>query len=185
MRKYRAYNALTREILSAVASEGSRMNRIVCPTLVVALLAAPIFAGQSATDGKPPTDENKVWPLEDTYWRYVQADDLEHYRTLWHKNFLGWPLSTPEPVRRDHITDWITAHTSAGETLKSYELERLAAQATGDDVTLAYRVHMTWIGNDGVAKPTILRVIHTWRRGAGGKWQIISGMAAPPNAQGH
>ena len=155
------------------------MNRIASPAIVAVLLASPLFAGQAAAD------EKEIWSLEDTYWRYVQTNDLERYRTLWHSDFLGWPLSSPEPVRKEHITDWITAHTSIGETLKSYDLERLVAQATGDYVTVTYRVRMTWVNKDGVDKPSSLRVIHTWIHNAGHKWQIISGMAASPNAQGH
>lgn len=155
------------------------MNRVSCVAIIAALFTTPLFAAP------PSPDEKAVWSLEDAYWRYVKANDLEHYRTLWNSDFLGWPLSSPEPVHKDHITDWITAHTGMGETLKSYELERLAAQSTGDHVTVAYRVRLTWIGKDGVDKPSSLRVIHTWLRGAGDKWQILSGMAAAPNAQGH
>jgi len=155
------------------------MNRIACAAIGAALLASPLFASQ------PSADEKEVWSLEDSYWRYVQANDLDRYRTLWHADFLGWPLSSPEPVRKERITDWIAAHTSTGETLKSYELQRLAAQASGDHVTVTYRVRMTWVDKDGVDKPSNVRVIHTWLRDASHKWQIISGMAAPPNAQGH
>jgi len=155
------------------------MNRIACPAIGAVLLAFPLFASQ------PSADEKEVWSLEDSYWRYVQANDLDRYRTLWHADFLGWPLSSPEPVRKERITDWITAHTSTGETLKSYDLQRLAAQASGDHVTVTYRVHMSWVNKDGVDHSGNLRVIHTWLRDASHKWQIISGMAAPPNAQGH
>ena len=148
-------------------------------SIMALMLAAPAFgAGLSAP-------EKAVWALEDSYWRYVQANDLEHYRTLWHPDFLGWPLSSPEPVRKEHITDWIAVHTSAGETLQSYEVERIAARQNGDCVTVAYRVRMAWIGRDGTPRPGALRVIHTWLREPGGRWQIISGMAASPEAQGH
>lgn len=155
------------------------MKRIARTAIVAALFATPLFAASSAAN------EKAVWSLEDTYWRYVKDNDLDHYRALWHSDFLGWPLSSPEPVHKQHITDWITAHTSMGETLKSYDVERLAAQATGNYVTVTYRVHLTWAGKDGVDKPSGLRVIHTWLHSAGGKWQIISGMAASPNPQGH
>ena len=153
------------------------MSRFAASIAVAVLLASPAVARS------PAADEKAVWSLEDAYWRYVQANDLEGYRTLWHSDFLGWPLTSPEPVRKAHITEWITAHASAGETLKSYELERLVAQATGDYVTVTYRVRMNWVGKDGVSKPSSLRVIHTWLH-AGPRWQIISGMAAPPNADG-
>jgi|SRR5579871_1251535 len=155
------------------------MNRILVATIVALMLPVPLFAAQSAAS------EKEVWSLEDQYWRYVQTNDLEHYRTLWRSDFLGWPLASPEPVHKDHITDWITAHTSVGETLKTFDLERLAASASREYVTVAYRVRMTWVDKSGAAKPGGLRVIHTWRAGANHQWQIISGMAAAPNAQGH
>jgi ketosteroid isomerase-like protein len=155
------------------------MNRFACLAMVTALFASPLFAGQWSAD------ERTVWSLEDTYWRYVRSNDLEHYRALWHSDFLGWPLTNPEPVQKEHITDWIAVHTNVGETLQSYDLERLAAQATGNYVTVAYRARMTWVAKDGSNKPSTIRVIHTWLRDAGGSWKIISGMAASPNAQGH
>ncbi|HVO47802.1 MAG TPA: nuclear transport factor 2 family protein [Steroidobacteraceae bacterium] len=155
------------------------MKRLARLAIAAALLSSPLFAGQ------PSADEKKVWSMEDTYWRYVQANDLEHYRTLWHKDFLGWPLSNPEPARKAQITDWITLHTSKGESLKSYDLERLAAQVTDNLATVAYRVRLHWVNQKGAPVPGSLRVIHTWQRNAGGEWQIISGMAAPTNADGH
>ncbi len=148
-------------------------------SITALLLAAPAFGAGLSGSGKA------VWALEDSYWHYVQSNDLEHYRMLWHRDFLGWPLSSPEPVRKEHITDWIAAHTSAGETLKSYELERIADQHNGDYVTVAYRIRMAWTGRDGAPRPGALRVIHTWLREPGGRWQIISGMAASVDAQGH
>lgn len=133
------------------------MKRRACLVIVSALFTSALFAGQ------PSADERTVWSLEGTYWRYVQTNDLDHYR----------------------ITDWITAHTSNGESLKSYDLERLAAQATSNYVTVAHRARMTWIGRDGAERSSTIRVVHTRLREPGGKWQIVSGMAASPNAQGH
>ena len=133
----------------------------------------------------PDVDADKLWSLEKAYWQYVQANDLEHYRSLWHPDFLGWPSVSPEPLRHDHITDWIAAHTRKGETLKSYVLERLTIQVTGDIATTSYRVRSTWADKAGVGQPSTVRIIHTWTRKPGGAWQIISGMSAPTNAEGH
>jgi ketosteroid isomerase-like protein len=91
----------------------------------------------------------------------------------------------PEPVRKDHITDWITTHTSKGEALKSYDLERLTTQVTDNLATVTYRVRLSWANKNGAGQSSTLRVIHTWLRSAGGTWQIISGMSAPTNAEGH
>jgi hypothetical protein len=67
----------------------------------------------------------KVWltmkhkSLEKAYWEYVKANDLEKYRALWHQDFLGWPLISLAPLRKDHITDWITMNTSKGVKFQS------------------------------------------------------------------
>jgi len=74
------------------------MSRIACLAMLALVLASPLIARQS------PPDEKDLWSLEDNYWRCVQSSDLERYRNLWHSDFLGWPLSNPEPVRKEHIT---------------------------------------------------------------------------------
>ena len=118
------------------------MTGIVRCTIILVLLAPALFAAPSSADAE------KVWSLEKTYWEYVQADDLGRYRTLWDSDFLGWQSVSPEPLRKGHITDWITAHTSKGETLKSYDLERLTMQATDKFATVTYRVRLTWVGQE-------------------------------------
>ena len=76
-------------------------------TLFLALTATAL--GQNSAK-----DEAQVWELEKAYWEYVKANDLEKYRALWHENFVGWPFVSPAPLRKDHITDWITSNTSNG-----------------------------------------------------------------------
>ena len=83
-------------------------------------LAASAFAQNSVEN------EAQVWQLEKAYWEYVKANDLDKYRALWHENFLGWPFISSTPVRKDHITDWITTNTSKGIKLRSYSIEQLA-----------------------------------------------------------
>lgn len=125
-----------------------------------------------------------MWALEKAYWHYVQADDLNSYRSLWHANFLGWPNTSPEPLRKDHITDWIIAFKKNGDTIKSYDLEQLSIQVTGNVATTTYRIHTTWVNKSGAENTRAVRVIHTWLRDTAGSWQIISGMAAPTNPEG-
>jgi ketosteroid isomerase-like protein len=142
------------------------------------MLATTLFAAA-------PSDADKVWALEEAYWQYVQANDLQGYSTLWRADFLGWPSVSPEPLGKDHITDWITGHTNKGETLKSYDLEKLSIQVTGNIATTAYRLRQTWADKNGLAHTSVIRIIHTWLRDTGGSWQIISGMSAPANPEGH
>ena len=82
--------------------------------LIVALTATATAFAQDAAK-----NEAQVWQLEKAYWEYVKTNDLEKYRALWHEDFLGWPFVSSAPVRKDHITDWITANTSNGSKLRS------------------------------------------------------------------
>ena len=141
-------------------------------------LAATAFAQDSAKD------EAQVWSWEKAYWESVKGNDLEKYRSLWHENFLGWPFVSSVPVRKDHITDWITANTSKGIKLQSYSIEQLVIQVTGDVALDYYRINATWAnGQDAEVRNDRLRITHTWIR-TGGAWQIIGGMSAPLNAEG-
>ncbi len=146
------------------------------PFLLV--LATAAFAQDSANE------EAQVWNLEKAYWEYVKTNDLEKYRALWHENFIGWPFVSSAPVRKDHITDWITSNTSKGVKLQSYSIEQLAIQVTGDVAINYYRIKAKWANNEGAEVRTdAFRITHTWIR-THGNWQIIGGMSAPVNPEG-
>lgn len=144
-----------------------RFHLAIAAVLFVVALAA--FAQQSA-------DEEAVWKLEHSYWEYVKAQDLAHYKSLWHDNFVGWPSFSPEPVRKDHVGDWITGYATKGLHLKSYSLKPAASQATGNLVVVHYWAVPVWVDKNGVEKSETVRITHTWLRGDKG-WQIISGMS--------
>jgi ketosteroid isomerase-like protein len=128
--------------------------------------------------------EAQVWNLENAYWDYVKADDLEKYRALWHEDFLGWPLVSSAPVGKDHITDWITSNTSKGVKLQSYSIEQLAIQVTGDVAIDHYRIRAKWANNESAEVRTdVFRITHTWIR-VHDTWQILGGMSAPVNEKG-
>ncbi len=144
---------------------------------LVALATASF--GQNAAN-----DEAEVWNLEKAYWEYVKSEDLEKYRALWHEDFVGWPYVSSAPVRKDHITDWITMNTSKGVKLKSYSTEQLAIQVTGDIAINYYRIKLNWTTSEGVeARKDAFRIAHTWIR-THGTWQILGGMSAPVDAEG-
>ena len=145
--------------------------------LFVAVTAAAFAEGSDK-------EQAQIWNLEKAYWEYVKANDLDKYRALWHENFLGWPFVSPAPVRKDRITDWITANTSKSITLQSYSIEQLAIQVTGDLAMDYYRINATWANIAGAEVRTDrLRITHTWTR-TDGTWQIIGGMSSPVNANG-
>lgn len=148
--------------------------------LVVPLLLAAAVCGAQQRAG----EDEAVWAREKAYWQFVETNDLVGYRSLWREDFLGWPLSSSAPARKAQITDWITAQTSKGGRLKSYALERLAVQVSGDMATTTYRARITWVNKEGVAQSGTMRVLHTWRRADDGSWRIFSGMSAPVNGEG-
>jgi ketosteroid isomerase-like protein len=147
-------------------------------SLLLVVFVATVF-GQEATN-----DESQVWNLEKAYWEYVKANDLEKYRALWHENFLGWPFVSSAPLRKDHITDWITVNTLKGVRLQSYSIEELGIQVTGDIAVTQYRIKMNWAKEAGAeTKNDVMRITHTWIR-TDRTWEIIGGMSAPVNADG-
>ena len=145
---------------------------------LVFVLATAAFGQDSAKD------EAQVWNLEKAYWEYVKANDLEKYRALWHEDFVGWPLVSASPVRKAHITDWITANTSKGVRLQSYSIEELAIRVTGGIAINHYRIKAHWANSEGAEVRTdVLRITHTWIR-THDTFQIIGGMSAPVNSEG-
>jgi ketosteroid isomerase-like protein len=148
---------------------------------IIGLFLALAASASAQDSGKA---ETQVWQLEKAYWECVKANDLEKYRALWNDNFLGWPFVSSAPVRKDHITDWITANTSKGINLQSYSLEQLGIQVTGDVAIDHYRIRAIWANAEGAqAKTDTMRITHTWIR-TNGTWQILGGMSAPVNAEG-
>lgn len=143
---------------------------------VVGLCAELPMVGQQA---RQSPSEEAVWKLEADYWRYVKAADLEGYRGLWHKDFVGWPSFSAQPVRKDHITDWITASTEKGVRLQWYSLEPAASQATENVVVVHYWVTAFWADKAGRGEPPeTTRITHTWIKTPAG-WQIVGGMSCP------
>ena len=123
-------------------------------------------------------DEEALWNLERAYWRYVENNDLASYSALWHQNFLGWPSVSAAPVRKDHITDWITSQTSKGLKFKTDEFKPAAIQVTNDIAFAGYWITFRWLDKDGKGAPYTLRITHAWVR-SGKDWQIIGGMSMP------
>ena len=151
-----------------------KYDRCMLRTLILLLALSTTGFGQTSVK-----DEPQIWGLEKAYWEYVKTNDLEKYRALWHENFVGWPFVSPAPVRKDHITDWITSNTSKGIRLQSYSIEQLALQVTGDVAMAFYRVKATWADGAGAeVKTDRMRITHTWIR-TYGTWQIIGGMSSP------
>jgi ketosteroid isomerase-like protein len=129
-------------------------------------------------------NEQTIWELEHSYWRYVQENNFPAYLNLWHKDFLGWPSVNQAPVRKDHITDWITSQTGKGLSFKFVEFKPAAIQITGNLAVVCYWVRSAWVDKDGAGTEATLRITHTWIK-TGNDWQIVGGMSMPEPSNPH
>jgi ketosteroid isomerase-like protein len=123
-------------------------------------------------------DEQALWALERAYWQYVEKNDLAAYSNLWHQDFLGWPSVSSAPVRKDHITDWITSKTSKGLRFKIDEFRPAAIQVTGGVAFTCYWISFKWMDKETYGAAHTLRITHAWLR-SGKHWRIIGGMSMP------
>src|SRR5437868_15468967 len=142
------------------------------------IIAGVILASDVAISSQASKDEQTIWELERAYWRYVQENDLSAYSGLWHKDFLGWPSVSAAPVRKDHITDWITSQTAKGLAFKTVEFKPAAIQITEDVAFACYWVTFSWVDKEGSGSPHTFRITDAWLR-SGKDWRIIGGMSMP------
>lgn len=147
-----------------------------CTQLLLILAIAGAVATTPAS-GQQTSNEQAVWKLETNYWEYVKALDLDHYKDLWHGNFVGWPSMDSQPARKDHITDWIGLYTAKGEKMQWFSLQQADSQATENLVVTHYWVTSRWVDKAGNGEPFTSRITHTWIKTTTG-WKIISGMSA-------
>jgi ketosteroid isomerase-like protein len=151
-----------------------RPKTALCSIVVSALaLTGPTSTVPAAAAG-PNLPE--VWSLEDDYWRFVKAGDVQSYRTLWHESFIGWPCHEDRPVGKSAIGNWVQEIRDKKVSFTS-ELTREGAQEFGNIVVVHYRVTMVSTYPDGrvEGRGQISKITHTWMR-VGNTWQIIGGM---------
>jgi len=157
------------------------MKRFACFLAVLISIfayAGATLASETTNVVNSTPDERKLWDLERSCWRYVEANDLAAYSNLWHKNFPDWPSVSDVPVGKDHITDWITSQTSEGLAFKAGEFKPAAMQVTGNVATAYYWITLRWLDKDGNGPSSTLRITHAWLK-TRDDGQIIGGMSMP------
>lgn len=147
----------------------------VLGSFIVSVLAlvGPSSPVPAAGEG---TNVSEVWSLEDDYWRFVKAGDVQKYRTLWHESFIGWPCGEDRPVGKSAIGNWVQVIRDKQVSFTS-DLTREGAQEFGSIVVVHYRVTMVSTYPDGrvEGRGQVSKITHTWMR-VGKTWQIIGGM---------
>jgi ketosteroid isomerase-like protein len=156
------------------------MNRspVVAVLLVLGVLGAIGWAPARAATTESAS-VSAVWALEDAYWRYVKAGDVENYVTLWHPDFIGWPCDQPHPMRKASIGDWVRKVRDE-KIVAAISLTHEGAQAFDDIVVVHYSFTNVSTFPDGRVEGAGVRrkITHTWMR-AGDTWQIVGGMCGP------
>lgn len=139
--------------------------------VLVAVFAA--LLGPAVAQGQ----QDPVWQMEESYWRYVQAGDIERYASLWHEDFVAWPSFAAKPVREGAEENWLRQIKDRGLKV-SYQLRREAVQYFGHVAVAHYACHLALENQDGaVADEGAYRITHTWMK-IDTKWKIIGGMSA-------
>ena len=142
------------------------------------LLIVSVAMAFSATAGEPTEAEKGVWQLEEDYWRYVQAGDVDSYVKLWHEDFIGWPCFSSSPSDKSGIDNWVR-EIRDNRWKFSYTLRPLTARTFGDVVVVHYAAEYVYDYGDGTKSGAGLwrKFTHTWKK-IGDRWQIITGMCA-------
>jgi len=146
------------------------MKQVVA--LSVLLLVVIAAASQEVARGGS-SDVKEAWAGEEAYWRYVQARDEEHFRTLWADDFVGWPIVREHPSHKADVR--LSSGTLSSVT--SYELHRESVDSHGPVVITFYRANVRRREAEGHETTTTSRLTHTWMK-RGGVWQIVGGMSA-------
>jgi ketosteroid isomerase-like protein len=144
----------------------------------VLVLMLFVFSTHCAIALEMSEAEESVWEMEENYWRYVQAGDVESYLTLWHEDFVGWPCSTWEPADKTNVANWVR-NIRDKEWRLTYELKPLAIRLFGDIAVVHYAATYVFDYGDGTGagEGEPRKFTHTWMK-VDGQWQIITGMCA-------
>jgi len=160
---------------------------------IVALLVSLTMAGCNENAKNPSEEEipvpiiskdqmeDEAWHMEELYWEYVQNMDTVTYKTLWHKEFIGYPSFGDGVSDKSRIASWIPDLHKDPDLKYSYKLHKKASNAIENVVMVFYDTDQIWTEKDNqVVRKKTSKFTHTWKK-VDGKWLILGGMAAEKN----
>ena len=150
-----------------------------CAPAEVARLPSPAVQSHVVAPGQPPAftpDQQALWAREEAYWAYVEAGDVESFRSLWDEAFVGWPCDSPTATFSDlmaYVGPWFAAVEAEQRRTR---IEPTGILITGD-LGITYLSAVTTSAGEGGARygSGEIKITHTWRR-SGGTWKILGGM---------
>ncbi len=144
--------------------------------LCLVLCWAPPAIGQELSKA-----EAEVWQLEELYWQYLKKGNEAGYMGQWHADFLGWPISSDQPIDRSTVKEATAKFFDGTLTRVEYDLKAIGVRVFGK--TAVIYAHCDWTEEDreGKKEEISVRYTHTWKK-KGGKWWIVGGMSAVPES---
>jgi ketosteroid isomerase-like protein len=142
-----------------------------------------LAAGSHISAQEMSAVQKEVWQMEEAYWKDVKDLNSDHYATLWHENFLGWPRDRDRPVSKNELMQFAKQKMLESH-INSYEFLSKGVTVVGNAGVTQYSVKVLRTKIDGQTETFTSRVTHTWLK-TGSTWQIIGGMSAPYESLGH
>ena len=139
----------------------------------IALCCALAVLTTSAAAQHLSVAEREVWDYEEAYCRYLNANDLNGFLSLWHQNFAGWPSTEAAPVGKAKIREIVASH---GQT--QCQMAHPTVHVFGNTAITYYELTLSSKGKDDKPETLVLKMTHTWLR-TDSLWEIIGGMSAP------
>src|SRR5262249_22589010 len=126
-------------LLESPRLAGAAMNRKILHSITIAIVVLIAVQFLPAQDLTP--EQKEVWQMEETYWKDVKEGNVDHYMTLWHDNFLGWPRDIEKPVGKDGLAQSVKRKMASGH-VSSYEFLSKAVSVTGNVGVVQYSVRV-------------------------------------------
>jgi ketosteroid isomerase-like protein len=140
----------------------------------IALCCALAFLTSASTAAEHlSVAEREVWEYEEAYCRYLNANDLNGFMSLWHPNFNGWPSTEAAPVGKSKVRDIIASYGKM-----ECQMAHPTVKVFGNTAIAYYELTLSFKGKDDKPETRVLKVTHTWLR-TDALWEIIGGMSAP------
>lgn len=117
---------------------------------------------------------NEVWQRETLYWQLVEKNDTTAYKTLWHKDFIGYAGN--DIVNKNHIAAWITDLFKEKDIKYTADIHKKAVNVVDHIVMTFYDEYDVFTNTKtGSITKELFKITHTWKK-FGSTWLIIGGM---------
>ena len=156
-----------------------KMNSILSIMFLITSNSFSLFSQEMSPE------QLEDWHLEEKRIECIKSRDVENFREMYHKDFIGWPSRVTSPVGHSELGYKILKAIEEGRELPQVRLRREAVKIFDDIAIVHYASSRSLISEseDGTDSSKWMKVTHTWMR-MGDTWKIIGGMAAPLNNEG-